>query len=658
MILPTPDIPSLNLYGLPAIGYGAHTLELTGDYLRDQLKIESVCFRIGLRTEEGGLGKDGHFKAIVDLIWNNPDIKSKKRFIHNSWSDRIIRELCEQDELGVAGCASAGKSDPCALWALVSYIADPTHTLCLVMSTTLKGANKRIFKSLTEYWNGAPGLPGKPLWSTNEIRGVTYDGKGFGGSSGIYLMASEQSSEKSALEKLIGIKAPRTGEAGRSFEELMASDEYADLAAKFDEEYLRDLIPRLENLSEDRIGKIILVIDEATGCSPSILNVVNSNMKPGNVGHLQVVLIGNPNSHYDCFGEFCTPAGGWSSVSLDDYEWETATGGKCIRFNAEENPRITEGNEKLSWMLRLIDILQMEKTYGRTSLYFYRMILGFWSPTGVDTGIYTQADIEVGGALKKCIWGLQKPRRLTTLDPSFSSGGDKASCSFFEYGDSMDGLKTLELTEQVGLVIDISDVNTPVCFQLVQQWRNEARKRGIIPSDAAFDATGAIGFADIVKSHWSPAVLAVSSAGKPSRTPIGAERNAEGQPITAAERFSNKATEIWLGAHAFMRSGQIKGIPAALAKQLCSRQYSKGSQGDGRVLTVESKRIYKGREGGSPDDSDSFLLGVELAKARLGFRPAEKAGNDPLDNPEGKTSTWAAFCKRARSVRSRMNLPS
>ena len=645
-----PEIPP-DTYGLEALGWRAEDL-ISGNRLVDQINIESLCYRIGHTREEGGLGKFGHFKNYVDLTINNPDLDCRKRFVWNSWSEKMLLEACEWNELGVAGCTSAGKSDPFALWAVMNYLMDPTHTLVLVMSTTLQGAKKRIWKTLKEYWNALPDLPGKPLWSTNEIRGLSYEGDDYGDSSGIFLLASEQSNEKTALDKLIGIKAPRTGQPDDSFEGMWIDPEFTELKKIFPREYLEQLLPRLKNISKDRIGKLILIIDEATGCAESILNVIQTNLKPGNTGHFQVIMLGNPNSHWDTFGLFCTPVDGWSNVTLADEEWETTTGGLCIRFNGEKNPRILEKNEKFSWMLRQEDISRMEETYGRDSLYFYRMCLGMWSPEGTDSGIYSQADLESNDAMKAAIWGFDKPTVLSALDPSFTNGGDRASCTFAHYGIDSTGKQVLELVEEIPIKVDINDTRVPVSYQMVRNWRRECEKRGCEAKNACFDSTGGgVTFADIVRTQWSALVQPISSAGKASKAPVGNERGADGKKLLCSERYANKATEIWYGMHPFLRSGQIRGITPSLAKQICSRQHDKSGRGDGRTLQTESKRVFKSREGNSPDESDSWLLLVEHAKTRHGFKPSERAAVSEGEKSQGHgTSSWAAFVAKARRI--------
>jgi hypothetical protein len=93
-----------------------------------------------------------------------------------------------------------------------------------------------------------------------------------------------------------------------------------------------------------------------------------------------------------------------------------------------------------------------------------------------------------------------------------------------------------------------------------------------------------------------------------------------------------------------------------LAKEIVSRQHDKETDGDTRVLQVESKRKFKARtKGSSPDDSDSFFIGIELAKKRFGFKPSEKAAVVE-DTPDGQqTTTWKRFVEKARRITKQRN---
>ena len=645
--------PPLRTYGLDDLGYD---VQVTGDRDSDQLWVELVCFRIAHRRREGGLGKFGHFKNAVDLLYNNERRPVPTRFIWCRESEKILRSCCKYDELGVAGPTSLGKSAPLALWAVINYAADPTHTKVLVMSTTKDGAKKRIWRNIREFIDALPNYKGKPLWGTNRISGPTYDFSGFGESSGIYLMAGEKGKEKDALDNLIGIKAARTGDPDDSYEALKKRPEFRGRYLDLPQHEHEDLLKRLARIAPDRAGRIIFIVDEATGIVESVLNAYLTNMRPGNSGNIQCIMIGNPNLHWDVFGLFCEPSDGWDKVTLRDYEWPTRNGGWCIRFSAEESSLIKDKDKRCGWMMSKEDIDRMIEKYGRNSLMVYRFVHGFWCPEGADFGVYSQGDVEKG--MGKTTWAMEVPTLHSTLDPAFAAGGDKPAITITKYGTDLTGKKVMEVVTQEGIKID-ADSETPIPYQVVRKWKMDCIKRNIPPDRAAFDSTGGgVVFAGIVKEEWSGRVQAISSGGKATTRVVGNEKDEKGEKLKAHQRFANRATEVWYGAHPFLRSGQIFGITTELAKEICSRRHADKRDQSGRSVQVEDKKTYKKREGSSPDDADSFFLAVEHLRTRFGFRAVEKAGDAAPSAPGAPVnSAWEVFKKRARKISVKTNLP-
>ena len=642
----------LNWYGLREFGIGPDSIGITGNHTTDQLAIEMICFRISHAEYEGGLGRFGHFREIVNLLWNNPESGSMKRYTWGPWGERMLREMCEEPELGVIGSASCGKSDPAALYAVTSYICDPTHTLVLVLSTSLKEAKKRIFKTITEYWNGIKHLPGKPLWSTNEIRGLAYDGQSFGESSGIYLMAGDKSKEAESVNRLIGIKSPKTGEPVETYDEIVAKGEFADLMGKFDEDTLRDLLPRLVNLSHDRAGKLIVIVDEATGVSTAVLDALMSNIKFGNKGHVQIVFLGNPDTIYDSLGLFCTPEKGWDSIDLEnDEEWETISGGKVIRFNAEKNPRIINNDHSLHWLPTREAISDLARKYGEKSRFYIRMVKAMFSLDAGENSIYSAADVELSGSRRsEVVWGMVPPTPVSFLDPAFTAGGDRAMATFGLVGHDFDGKPTFLRTESTSIKVDVNNTAIPISYQLVNGWKKACQARHVKPEHAAYDRTGGgIPFGDVVFATWSPLVTGISSGGPATETPLPGEFHpGTKKPIRACDRFANRASEIWHSAMPLLRSQQIFGVDEELAKELCSRQYAKKG---GTKLQVEPKKEYRDREGKSPDESDSFLGLVDFCRTKFKLLPTERKdalAAMPATNLGRKA--WESFKARARRI--------
>src|SRR6478752_8243687 len=113
------------------------------------LTLELEAFRIGLEVPQAP-GKAQHFRNIVNAIWNTN--RSNKKFIFHPWADRMLEAACKHKFLGIAGCASSGKTDFFAMWAIVNFLAAPSLTTVLVTSTSLKDSRKRVWGSIESYW--------------------------------------------------------------------------------------------------------------------------------------------------------------------------------------------------------------------------------------------------------------------------------------------------------------------------------------------------------------------------------------------------------------------------------------------------------------------------------------------------------------------------
>ena len=532
----------------------------------NDVTIELHAFLHDRSPEQGGLGKFEHFKNAVDLLWNNEDKPVSRNFIWSPWAEDMIYEACENKYLSIAGCASSGKSDTMALWGIINYLADPYNTLILATSTTLREARRRIWKSVTELWTAVPGLPGKLVPSLGQIKGLSKNG-GFWESTGIVLVPAEKRKEKEAIGKLVGIK----------------------------------------------MNRLILLADELPELPESLIHAAYTNLSTN--PHFQMIGLGNPNSHFDAFGVFSTPSLGWGSVTENDSEWDTSRG-KCIRFNAEDNPNVLSGRLVYPWMPSRETVEAAKRDYGENSLLYYRMYKGFWCPDGIDSGVYSEADLIKGVASNKARFD-KTSVKVAAIDPSFTNGGDRSIVFFGLLGEE-DGIQVLQFDKYKILSEDVNDKNTPRSVQIARKFKDACVKEGVLPQNAACDATGAGGpFHDIVSVEWSSLVLAVNFAGKASERPVSATDRTPGH-----ERYVNRMSEIWYQGQELLRSRQLRGIFNDLAKEMVARRYV--TSGTAVKIRVESKVDFKARVGKSPDIADAAFILIDLCRSRHGFMGGER----------------------------------
>jgi len=537
--------------------------------------------------EKGGPDDDDKweaFKKIVDLLWNCPD--SSRRVIWNAWTERMLRAMVEYRYVGLAGCGSSGKSDAAAVFALVEWMAAPTETLCLITSTTIEGAKKRVWKSVTELWNSleamwhreGKSLPGKMLSSGNnaQIKGIDINGK-FSSALGISIVAADTSADQSASKKLKGLKAPAEGR-----------------------------------------GRLRLIADELPdlGRSVYVAAIGNLNANPD----FKCVGLGNPRFKMDPFGELCEPKaqGGYKSVTAMDDDWETDVG-ICIRFDATKSPRITEpnGDKLYPWMPDASYIAQIAKKFGEDSAEFWSQVRGMWPPDGLDNSIWSEGELLSAGEKTIVKWDSPpKVVKISGLDIPYTSGGDRAPFIWAECG-KVNGKKVMSclsvkvLSEGIteDTFTDQEDDSGQAMssgLHMINQFKSLNMELGITPRRTGYDATaGGKIFSDWVTAAWKPGCRAINFGGK------AIERISSYDDDENSAEFGNRVAQLWCQPKPLVREGQILNIPREVAMELCQRKFSaKATSGK---LWIETKDEMKKRTGESPDLADAFVILVEVA---------------------------------------------
>lgn len=534
------------------------------------LTIELAAFLIGIPVEDGGLGKAGHFRNVVDMLWNQEG--STMKFDWHPWADRMLDYSCEWQYLAVAGCASSGKTDFYALWAIVNYIADPRNTKVLVTSTSLKDSRLRIWGRIKEYWEAVPGLPGKLVDSFGVIKFIDPEtGKDLE-NAGITLLAGDPKKEKESIGKLIGFKRRR----------------------------------------------VILVADELPELSPAILEAALGNLDSN--PYFQIIGIGNPNSYYDAFGIFSEPKDGWKSISQQDEEWETNYGW-CIRFDGEKSPNVLAGKVIYPYMLTQEKIDDKKKKLGANSRTYWRMMRGYWCPTGDESSIYSEADIIQYDAETRDVTWKSEPTRVAFLDTSFTHGGDRAVVYMGWCGEAVSGVTTLLYDEEPRFIHeDVTVTDEPINYQIARLFKEMCVEEKVLPENAGVDSTGGGGpFCDILAVVWSPEVYRCYFGGKATDRPVSSSDDRPGH-----EAYANRVSEIWYAGVELIRTRQIKGMGREFIKEAVARLYDTKKRGSGEVIEVEPKVKMKARMQKSPDIADAGFGLLDLCRERHGLTSTEK----------------------------------
>lgn len=528
-----------------------------------ELELHLACFLHNPKPEDGGLGKAEHFWKIVGIIWG-PQNKVKS-FERNPWTERMMAAACEHQYLGLSGCASSGKTEFAAVWAIVNWMCSPHNTLVFCTSTDLKNSSRRIWGRIKKFWEAAPGLPGKLVDSYYLIR--TDNGSGvFSDEQGIACIAGEKKNEKDCVGKLIGAHPDR----------------------------------------------LILIVDEMPEITEAILTAALSNMAIN--PFFQMIGVGNFKSLYDTFGVFVRPKEGYGAITVEDEEWETELGW-CLRFDGMKSPNITEGEDKYE-CYDSKNLATHRKNHGDDSAEFWRMCRSFPAPLGTVDVLYSDADFLTGRSNESVPCGdlswLGPRTRISSLDPSYTNGGDRSVQWFGWWGVLTNGVWALCYDRHILLRDRVGD-KAPRDYQIVRQFRDNCLNENVAPENAAFDGTAASGFASIVFEEWSPKVMKVEFGGGASdmRVAVNDQR-------TAKEMYDRRVSELWGVGREFVRAGQLKGVPPDMCRELKARRYETMKRGGNVLISVEPKQKMKARIGFSPDLADAAFVLLELCRRRFG----------------------------------------
>lgn len=509
----------------------------------------------------------------VEYLWPKD---CARPFVRTPWAEQMAYEAFRQKYLALSGCASSGKTEFGAVWALTEYLCKPPTTLCLVTSTSLEAARKRIWGSIKEFYLAMTCEKGmtrgsKLVDSMAKLKARVPGENGWSDKAGIQLVACEHGKDNEAIGKLIGMKQ----------------------------------------------HKVVVVADELPELSESILNAALGNLNKN--PQFQLIGIGNHKSIVDAFGKFSEPKEGWRSVDVGVTRWETKLG-VCVRFDGAQSPNLRYKEDR--WPIYGNKQYREDQAIlGPNSVLYWRMVRSFPAPAGVTETVYSDAEIVECGALDGVRWGSAPLVQLAALDPAFTSGGDRSAAVFGQLGQTEDGRTVLLKAEHMALREDVT-VKKPYDWQVAMRFKEECEKRGIPAKNVAFDATGSgISFGTLLAELWSDEPLAVKFGGAASDNMV-----VSGDTLKRADEvYGNRVTELWYQGKEYMRSRQLAGLTLDIAEEMTSRNFKVQKGAETRV-TVEPKADMKVRMGKSPDLADAYFILLELARTRFGFYPQTNRG--------------------------------
>ena len=547
--------------------------------------------------ELAGLGKFGHYKALIACLW--PDLDQHR------WFDLILKEWCDSILLSLMGAKDAGKTLMMSSIGLADYYCFPHNTLGIFTSTSRTGLELRIWGEVKSLHVRAKQrfefLPGNPVDSMHVI--TTDD--------------------------------LNTGR-------------------------VRDLRRGLVCVNGDKVGEVVgikqhrrrLYGDEFQHMKPAFLTDGLPNL---NSGDFKGIFSGNPIGDGDALDKLAEPKEGWGSISEPEKTtaWNTRDiGGRCLNLIGTDSPNFDFSQDpvpRFPYMIHQKSIDRIIARWGMNSYQFYRYAKGT-RMAGMDSKKVVTRDMCIEHhAMEQVFWWNETRTKVYAVDAAYGNiGGDRCVGGSIEFGRDVTGKTIMCVGRPVIIPVKPHKMagRSPE-DQIALFVRSECERDGIPAGNVFYDATGRGSLGTAFARMWDDGknVNPVEFGGSPTERPVSSElmirdlKDGKMRLMTAKERFSKFVTELWWSVRYVIEADQMRELPEDVMLEL-SRRIWRVVRGD--KYEVETKEEMKERVDESPDLADWLVTACEGAR-RLGFQIARMS--IPSLNPN-QNDAWKDVAKR------------
>ncbi len=551
------------------------------DLFEGATELDALKYSFAHRHEHPDLpSRPEMFRRIADTVLPG-------YFEWHRWTWEQVEALCESGLIAMSGCSGSCKTRNVAGFLAVWWLCAPDISSACFVSTTVKSLRRRGWAEI-------------------------------------------QRANSMLAEKFGNMVDSRT-----VWQSKTGDDRHAIVGRAVEEGSVTKVADDIKGVHTIRQA---IAIDEATSVPEAIYDA-SANLFSYPEDFL-LVTMANPRHRLDAFGRFCEPEKGWLSVTVETPRWPakpfSACGGKkpiVVRFDAEKSPNITEGKTVSAHLPTKQGVSLARSHSGGASPHYWTNFRGFWPPEGLVKTVFSESALYKFDAFGHHKFSGESFKIIGGFDPAY--GGDRAVLRFAKVGVLARDVQWIalrapgtpedsqqwgiELMPPIVLPVDSASKN-PIHYQLAEQLRRECESIDVgeqhmdcEPGNLGVDDSGAGGLCDILSRIWSPAVMRVEFGGRPSEEPCSLE---DIRP--ACDVYRNKRAEMFFRARAALESGQLKGMDADTALELCAIEFDDVTRDR---ITLMSKVDYKAKMGESCDLADVVAILMEVAR-RLGFKLA------------------------------------
>lgn len=537
-------------------------------------------------------------KAPWDCFWRAIyTLLPREAFVRQTFSEQHVFDWTTEGFIITWGCAASSKSNDYGLLTLADWVVDPDKTVAIMASTSLAMLKIRSYESVLRYFyllqKHAPWqMPGKLRKTDSAIILDSDDDMGAAtDKASIRGVAVAEGTDQEARTKLTGAHLP----------------------------YVR------------------LILDELSQMRPAAMQV-RTNLSIG-AKDFKLVGLCNPDSFVDLAALHSIPLlpGGFAALDPETSgEWRSQYG-KIRRHDGLKSPAVLEpdGEKKYPFLLtrpRLNQILE-EHSNNPDDPEVWTMVRGFPPSQGKRQTLITMSEILRAGATDDVSWYGSEAVTILGVDPAFTEGGNRAVMQAMDVGFDKDMLLKLAFHAPRYIRLDASS-QTPILAQVGEAIWKLSDDLKIPEVLIGVDDSATQSVADHLLSTYRLRVHRFISNKKASDLPMSIKNR---EP--AKDRYFDQSTELWAATAAFIRAGQVRGLPLAAGDQLATRTMEPGRRPHKLMSKKRSKHDGNQMVSDSPDDMDAVSFCVGIARFVLHLL----AGSETMPDKYGDKDTIAGF---------------
>ena len=553
-----------------------------------QIIKELKCFSLARWTRE----KPGricspyhHLMCAIRLLWPErieiAKVIKGKRY-DNHYLKEVLKGLCESSEVMLTGPASAGKTCPVAAYNLVCFYSKPMGTTAIVSTTSIKGADLRLWGEIRDLHNCATFKVGDILES---FKAITFN-------AAKETRGRKDVADRDLRDSLTVVAIPPGSEGQGAVRSIIGTKNEVVLWS----------IDELPEMQEGLLGDAVANLES------------NKNF--------QLIGIGNAKAGQNPHRAACEPVKGWDGHNPDTTpaggRWATKTGGICIYLDGERSPNhhpeFEEADKRDLPFPYLSNPVMLRRNAfrfgngdveaGKKTLQYYRMCKGIWPSGDVERTVLTANKVRRCGAdLDVSQWAPGHRTTYCGADPAFSAGGDAFPLVFAERGITSDGVDLIRLDAETVHIQVSATSKEEYARSAAKQVVQHCKARGVDPRCFAIDVSsdGGIIAQQIMKEWDSTEIMLVSSMGKPSDMPVS-----DVDPRPALDVYDRRVTELWMTFSVGVELGLVKNYNchSRYAKDHFTRLYESGPGGK---IVIQKKDDFRELHRRSPDDGDAVV---------------------------------------------------